>query len=215
MLENVIGALTSNGGRDFAEILEALQAIGYVYGALTMDARHFLPQSRPRLFIVAVRKDAAIASGLVAGHPAAPWASPVLVRAQESLQLHIRKDWRWWNVPAPAVPHVGLAELIEEEPADVQWHAPEETKRFLATMSEANLEKVEHARASGKRTVGTIYRRTRMERGGKVCYAPRCGSTMSLAVFGRRGAGQAGSSSWWWKVSRRALGSCRRERRRG
>src|SRR5580692_3949033 len=43
-LENVVGALTSNGGADFVEICRALRRLGYVFGALTIDAAHFLPQ---------------------------------------------------------------------------------------------------------------------------------------------------------------------------
>lgn len=58
--------------------------------------------------------------------------------------------------------------LIEEEPADVQWHSSEETERFLAMMSDQNRKKVESARASGKKMVGAIYRRTRIDKGAKV-----------------------------------------------
>lgn len=54
VLENVCGLLSSHGGRDFADICAMLARIGYRFGALVVDAVHFLPQSRPRLFIVAV-----------------------------------------------------------------------------------------------------------------------------------------------------------------
>ena len=168
VLENVVGALTSNGGRDFEELFRALDTIGYVYGALTMDARRFLPQSRPRLFIVAVRKDASIARELIAQAPVQPWASGALIRAQEKLPPRIRKNWRWWNVTAPAASNLGLAELIEDEPTNVQWHTVDETMRFLAMMSEQNRRKVERARSSGKQMVGAIYRRTRSDKGEKV-----------------------------------------------
>lgn len=50
VLENVAGLLTSNSGRDFRSICEELHALGYVFGALVVDAKHFLPQSRPRVF---------------------------------------------------------------------------------------------------------------------------------------------------------------------
>ncbi len=52
MLENVFGAVTSHGGRDFEAILEALAGEGYRFGAMIIDAMHFVPQSRPRLFIL-------------------------------------------------------------------------------------------------------------------------------------------------------------------
>ena len=54
VLENVCGAITSHGGKDFAAIGAALAGEGYRFGAMVMDAGLFVPQSRPRLFIVAV-----------------------------------------------------------------------------------------------------------------------------------------------------------------
>ena len=54
VLENVSGALTSHGGEDFATIGAAIVETGYRFGALVIDAVHFVPQSRPRLFIIAV-----------------------------------------------------------------------------------------------------------------------------------------------------------------
>ena len=65
VLENVCGALTSHGGKDFSAICDALAAEGYNFGALVIDAALFLPQSRPRLFIVAVREDVAVPSDLI------------------------------------------------------------------------------------------------------------------------------------------------------
>src|SRR5688572_5622762 len=53
-LENVCGALTSHDGKDFAAIGAALAAGGYRFGGLVIDAVRFVPQSRPRLFIIAV-----------------------------------------------------------------------------------------------------------------------------------------------------------------
>src|SRR5712692_7052046 len=52
VLENVCGTLRSHGGRDFVAIGEALASSGYRFGALVVDAVGFLPQSRPRLFMV-------------------------------------------------------------------------------------------------------------------------------------------------------------------
>jgi DNA (cytosine-5)-methyltransferase 1 len=56
VLENVCGTLTSHGGTDFAAICTALTKSGYRFGATVLGAIHFLPQSRPRLFIVALRE---------------------------------------------------------------------------------------------------------------------------------------------------------------
>ena len=56
VLENVVWPLTSKGGADFAAIAARAASPGYRFGALTIDAAHFVPQSRPRLFFVAVAK---------------------------------------------------------------------------------------------------------------------------------------------------------------
>ncbi len=56
VLENVYGCLTSHGGKDFAAIASALADSGYKFGAAVIDASHFVPQSRPRVFFIAVRK---------------------------------------------------------------------------------------------------------------------------------------------------------------
>ena len=53
-VENVVGALTSNKGADFRAMIETFIAHGYRPGALIVNADLFLPQSRPRLFIIGV-----------------------------------------------------------------------------------------------------------------------------------------------------------------
>src|SRR3569623_804091 len=55
VIETVSGLLTSHGGRDFAALGEALAGQGYRFGALELDAAGFLPQSRPRVFVIATR----------------------------------------------------------------------------------------------------------------------------------------------------------------
>jgi DNA (cytosine-5)-methyltransferase 1 len=57
---------------------------------------------------------------------------------------------------------LGFADLVEQD--GVPWHSAAETARLLRMMSPLNRRKVEHARESGERTVGTIYRRTRAGR---------------------------------------------------
>ena len=64
VLENAFGTLTSHGGKDFTAIASALAEGGYRHGAIVIDAAHFVPQSRSRLFIVAVAKGVAISSRL-------------------------------------------------------------------------------------------------------------------------------------------------------
>jgi DNA (cytosine-5)-methyltransferase 1 len=72
-LENVCGAMTSRGGRDFSQLMGALTGLGYRVGAMVLDAAHFLPQSRPRLFVVAVRPDAVLPEEATRSDPSAIW----------------------------------------------------------------------------------------------------------------------------------------------
>ena len=52
LLENVPGFATSHGGADLRAAVECLNELGYWCDMLQVDARHFLPQSRPRMFVV-------------------------------------------------------------------------------------------------------------------------------------------------------------------
>ncbi|MBP7242029.1 DNA cytosine methyltransferase [Amaricoccus sp.] len=156
VLENVVGALTSHGGRDFAAIGRALAETGYRFGAVVVNAADFVPQSRARLFFVAVRGDVDIPAGLVGARPSARWHPPALVEARARL-----RGWVWWRLPEPARRVATLADLIEAEPSGVVWRAAAETAGLLASMTPVNRAKVEAARAAGGRRVGTVYKRTR------------------------------------------------------
>ncbi|MDR1328743.1 MAG: DNA (cytosine-5-)-methyltransferase [Oscillospiraceae bacterium] len=57
LIENVAGLLSVNKGRNYAKLHDALLALGYKSGAILLNAFHFVPQSRPRVFIIAVRRD--------------------------------------------------------------------------------------------------------------------------------------------------------------
>lgn len=53
VLENVPGLLSSNGGRDFAAVLEELGKLGYLCSWRVLDSKHFgVRQSRRRVFIL-------------------------------------------------------------------------------------------------------------------------------------------------------------------
>ena len=60
ILENVPGLLSSNGGRDFAVVINTLGELGYSVGWRILNSRFFgVPQSRRRLYIVGYRGDPA------------------------------------------------------------------------------------------------------------------------------------------------------------
>lgn len=166
VLENVGGAVTSKDGSDFAKLCSALKTLGYVFGALMLDAVHFVPQSRPRLFLVAVRADLDhAAQSFVASEPG-EWTTSALIESHKRLRPDLRKSWRWWRLPdAPKRTQV-LADLILDHPVDVPWHTPAETARLLSMMSQVNLLKVAEAKRASQKIIGTIYKRTRRDENG-------------------------------------------------
>jgi len=165
-LENVVGLLTSNGGADFAALCRALQDLGYRFGALTIDAVHFLPQSRPRLFMVAIDCDLVIPSDCIADAPSSDWTSAALLRARDALPAAIARDWLWWRLPPPPLRNRALLDLIEPSPRDVDWLDTQKTARLLDLMAPLHRARVEAARASGAKMVGALYRRTRRDATG-------------------------------------------------
>lgn len=162
-LENVCGTLTSHGGQDFEVICRTFAKAGYRCGALVINADLFVPQSRPRLFVIGVRGDVAIDSALLTPEPLDPFHTRALRRAVEALPAAVRSNMVWWNVPTPGHRVRTLADEIEDHPTSVSWHTPAETDRLLAKMSPVNKAKVAAAMRAGRRMVGGVYNRTRLD----------------------------------------------------
>ncbi len=167
VLENVVGALTSHGGKDFAAIIGAFAEVGYRVGCLVVDAVRFVPQSRPRLFVVGVSSDAPVPRSLIAAAPSDPWHPRSLRTAREQLPPAWDNHWIWWRVPVPTTRVKSLSSIMEDQPVGVAWHTPEETRYLLSLMSPLHLRKVEAAKRTGVRMVGTVYKRTRPGENGE------------------------------------------------
>ena len=161
VIENVCGLLTSHGGKDFDAICDALADAGYRFGAVVIDAALFVPQSRERVFIVAVDADAHIPAELVADGPTTPFHPPTLVAACQR-----QRDPIWWRLPVPPKRNTTFADIIEDEPTGVRWHTQAETDRLIGMMTPVHLAKIETAKRAGRRMVGGLYRRIRVEADG-------------------------------------------------
>ncbi|MAZ16575.1 MAG: DNA (cytosine-5-)-methyltransferase [Ahrensia sp.] len=165
-LENVCGALTSHGGKDFSAICDALADADYKFGAMVIDAVDFLPQSRPRLFIVGVHSSLQAPADIISNSHLKKWHTPKLLEAYQGLSNSTKQTWLWWKLPQVPARNSVLADLIEDKPEGVRWHTPEETERLLGMMSPVNRAKVDAASKAGRRVVGSIYRRTRLDENG-------------------------------------------------
>ncbi len=196
VLENVYGTLTANAGKDFASICSALSGAGYQFGAVVVDARLFVPQSRPRVFFIAVAPELILPPTLIADSPDARWHPPTLARSQSGISPQPKKNWIWWRMETPPTLTMAFADLIEDEPMGVSWHTQAQTGRLLELMSPVNRTKVDAAKKAGRRVVGGVYKRTRPTKTASSGSGRKFASTISPAVCGRRGAGRADSRSW-------------------
>jgi DNA (cytosine-5)-methyltransferase 1 len=157
VIENVPGLLY---GDSFAGLCEAIASLGMQFGVLVIDAKWFVPQSRPRVFLVAADETLDCAA-LTGGQPPAVWAPAALIAARDRLPSELKACWRWWRLPASAAAPRTAASLLEEQPELVEWHTPGQTCVLLEMMNGANREKIAQAIRLKKRQAGFLYKRMR------------------------------------------------------
>jgi DNA (cytosine-5)-methyltransferase 1 len=154
-LENVRGFLHNT--RDFASVATALVSAGYRIGASMIDAADFLPQSRERMIIVAVRNDIAIPEGLAAAKPTEQWHTKALQRAVSLLPVVVARQWHWWVMPTPTAHGLTLADMIDAPGApDQNWLVQGKTDEMVGKLNGHGPTKLAKAQAAGKPIFGTI-----------------------------------------------------------
>jgi DNA (cytosine-5)-methyltransferase 1 len=158
VIENVTGLLY---GDSFSGLCEALAALGMQFGALVIDARYFVPQSRERVFVVAVDAQVDCTALTMPYTPRSEWYPSSLHRALAHLPESICPLWRRWHLRMPSAPVKPLIDLIEEEPTGVKWNTHEQTNRLLEMMTPLNLAKVNAALAISTPAIGLLYKRIR------------------------------------------------------
>lgn len=163
MLENVTGFLTSNGGRDFSAVALRLAELGYWLDAFVLDASHFTPQSRPRVFVIGVEERSKPKNGTAAGWlydmaPASSLRPPAIVRFKNHLSL----PTGWMTLPLPEPPSraLTLSELIDVDDSQ-DWWAEDDVQYHYDMMSDGHRGKVDAILATKEAWVGTIFRRIR------------------------------------------------------
>lgn len=100
LIENVPGLLNSNKGRDFAELLHALNELRYAVSWRLLNSRYFgVPQSRPRVYICAWLKDPFSAgSTLFENH----------LLAYSGKERSEFMETSWTSGPGPIVPKIAF-----------------------------------------------------------------------------------------------------------
>jgi DNA (cytosine-5)-methyltransferase 1 len=164
MLENVVGLVSGKGGDDFRKTCRAVADLGYFLDAVIVDAKHFVPQSRPRLFIIGILPEAMTSDAQNAEEWEAEMsrrsgaAGKKLYDAMKSTKL----PTGWAAHRLPALPSVknNIADFIDADD-DQTWWSKEEVEKHLNRTSEAHYKDIERLRRSGKTWVGTGFRRIR------------------------------------------------------
>lgn len=159
-LENVTGLMTRQGGQDFNTLIDVLAGSGYIVGALEINGAAFVPQSRPRLFVVAVRDHMRLVA-LAGPGPGRFGHTKRLIGAWSKLPANAKACWAWWQLPEPPPMAQGLADLLDRQPG--AWHSASKTQALLTIMSQRHRQQVEAASASQRPTVAAVYRRTRKD----------------------------------------------------
>jgi len=158
--ENVVGFLVAHGGAYFRSAYHALRARGYIAGAIVLDAVWFLPQSRPRAFLVGVH-EGTLVEGLISKGPTSVFHPRAVRTAWQAVERD--PDWVWWRLPCPPARRIEFQDLCD---LDAPCDPPEKTERLLSLLSPANRRKLDAAVRTGKVIVGTGYRRVRKEADG-------------------------------------------------
>lgn len=155
LLENVQGFASSNQGADLADAIAKLNELGYSCDLFRVDALHFVPQSRPRLFVIGVR-----------GVDPAPgdWTPSVLrpawverfVKSHPELRMHARPIL----LPTREAPTLGsIIEPLADD--DGRWWSPERVRKFFVSMAPIHRARLRTMYKGDRTTWGTAYRRTR------------------------------------------------------
>lgn len=160
MLENVVGWLTSNGGQDFRIVIQELNRLGYACDVFAIDASHFLPQSRPRIFMVGVQASEPNQDILVFSKR----SSSLKRKALEKVVI-ANLDLQWHFLEIPALPKkikFDLSFVLENIPDnDDRWWSEDEVKRHLNMMSSFNLAYIESLKNLLFYSYCPMYRRVR------------------------------------------------------
>ncbi|WP_258369079.1 DNA cytosine methyltransferase [Curtobacterium sp. MCPF17_046] len=154
VLENVVGLATSHGGDDLAAAVRAFNDLGYSVDVLTLDARRFVPQSRPRLFLVAAKNP-----------PKSENAAPSELRPAWLQGVYSDPTLRTHRAPLPKPPELlleGFGAIVEAMPdSDERWWDRSRADLFEASLSPVQAARVAEMKRSEQVVYRTAYRRTR------------------------------------------------------
>ena len=159
LLENVTGFLTSHNGNDFRDACVALNDLGYAVDAFIIDAAHFVPQSRQRLFVIGSKRR----SSLRIQESRSFFEGPGRPRALADF-IFWRPEIQWAIRPLPPLPapKANLADIIEAlSPESKYWWDAKRAAYLLNQMSAKHRAKADAMISGQAPSYGTVFRRVR------------------------------------------------------
>jgi DNA (cytosine-5)-methyltransferase 1 len=162
LLENVPGFLTSHDGEDFRDACVSLNELGYSVDALTIDAAHFVPQSRQRLFVIGSRQAPAMR---LQETPTFLESSCRPAALSDFILWH--PEIRWCLRDLPQLPRKAhhIEEIIEDvSPNSSYWWSVKRAEYLLNQMSVRHRREAERMISGDKVAYGTVFRRVRKGR---------------------------------------------------
>jgi len=161
LVENVPGFLNSHNGRDLADALTRLNSLGYGCDLFTLNAASFVPQSRPRLFVVAVQTRQEPRTTNISVEDLCP--SPL--RPQRFVDFichHSEIKWCIRPLAKPNGPTASLESVLEDLPEHHEmWWSRERADYLMAQMSERHAAIARQMIAADHYSYGTVFRRVR------------------------------------------------------
>jgi DNA (cytosine-5)-methyltransferase 1 len=170
LIENVIGFLSAHDGKYFRAALQQLANLGYFVDAFVVDAKHFTPQSRPRVFIVGFQ------DRLTPARPSQPFlfSDGTIVQNPEPLVSSLRPrqlleklgttklKTGWIPLGLPRLPKEQrtLHKCVDTDDSQ-DWWQEWRVRKHLAEMHPTHLRRVNELKKGKELSVGTIYRRVR------------------------------------------------------
>ncbi len=158
LLENVHGFASSRGGSDLRKALEKMNQLGYSCDVFAINARHFVAQSRPRMFVVGVRGELSSDSRL--GRPPISDVRPEWVRRLYEVNSDLRLHYREMQ-DLPVGP-TDLSNIVQSLPMnDSRWWDALRTAAFVDSLSALQSARLQSMTRGTQVTHRTAYRRTR------------------------------------------------------
>jgi DNA (cytosine-5)-methyltransferase 1 len=162
LLENVTGFLTSHNGEDFRDACLALNKMGYAVDALIIDAGHFVPQSRQRMFVI----------GSLRAHSGRFKETPNFLEGScrppalsDFILWHPEIRWCVRDMPQLPPKNHRIGEIIEDVPLNSPyWWSKERSDYLLNQMSKRHRAEAEKMIAGKAVSYGTVFRRVRYGR---------------------------------------------------